>query len=70
MRRKFAELQLVECNEPITAKAHLEFVDHLQWSLLLTLRERGRLNPVQYFRAEEILKEQRLRQARPNFEIK
>ena len=53
-----------------SAKERQEFIDHLQGSLLLALRERGRLNPVQYFRAEEILTEQHLRQARSNFEIK
>lgn len=57
--RKFAELQGIEGNEPITKETHYDFLYHLQSAMLLALREQGRLNAMQHRHAEEKLKQQR-----------
>ena len=59
MARQFAILQRVDNNEEITKETHYEFLYHLQNSLLLALREQGRLNAMQHRYAEEKLKQQR-----------
>lgn len=59
MVKKFAELQTIEHNEEITGDTHYEFLYHLKKALLLALRERGRINAMQYRHAEELLKRQR-----------
>lgn len=59
MARQFAILQRVDNNEEITKETHYEFLYHLQNSLLLALREQGRLNAMQQRHAEEKLKQQR-----------
>ena len=59
MTRHFPELQNIDNNEAITKESHYEFLYHLQSAMLLALRERGRLNAIQYRCAEEKLKQQR-----------
>lgn len=64
MGRKFAKLQQIELNEPITKENNYEFLYHLQRALLLALREQGLLNPMQHRHAEEKLRKQRRDRAR------
>lgn len=59
MAKKYAALQQIEHNEPITPESHYEFLYHLQQALLLALREQGRLSPMQYRQAETRLQQQR-----------
>ena len=59
MARKFAKLQRIDNNEVITKDTNYPFLYHLQSALLLALKERGRLNAMQYRYAEEKLKQQR-----------
>ena len=59
MDRKFAKLDRIEHNEPITKESNYEFLYQLQRALLLALREQGRLSPMQHRYAEERLKKQR-----------
>lgn len=59
MARKFARLDRIEHNEPVTQENHYEFLYQLQQALLLALREQGRLSPMQLHHAEETLREQR-----------
>ena len=59
MARKFAKLQRIEHNEPITVESHYEFLYQLQHALLLALREQGRLSPMQLRHAQEFLRKQR-----------
>lgn len=67
MKRKFAELHYIDHNEDISPETYREFFKHLQKALLLALREQGTLNPVQYYRAAEILEQKGLRQVRVKF---
>lgn len=64
MRKKFAELQRIDNNRPITKDHDYEFLYNLQNALLLALKEQGRLNGMQYRHAEESLKRQRRERAR------
>ena len=64
MARKFAKLQRIEHNEPITKENNYAFLYQLQHALLLALREQGRLSPMQQRHAEEHLKKQRRDQAK------
>ena len=64
MKRQFAALLRIDNNETITEETHSDFLDHLQNAILLALREKGRLNAVQYRHAEEKLKQQRRERAR------
>ena len=59
MDRRFAKLQRIDNNEVIKNDTHSEFLYHLQNTLLLALREQGRLNAMQHRHAEEKLKKQR-----------
>ena len=59
MTRQFAALQRIKNNETITKKTHYEFCYHLEYALLLALREQGILNAMQHRRAEERLAQQR-----------
>lgn len=59
MAKQFAELQRIDNNEPIAEENHYEFLYHLQTAMLLSLREREKLNTMQYRQAEEMLKQQR-----------
>ena len=68
MARKFAKLQRIDNNEEITPVRNYEFLYHLQGALLLALRERGRLNAMQYQYAEEKRKQQRISRARAMLE--
>ena len=58
MARLFAQLQRIDNTNVITWENHYEFLYHLQNALLLALRERGRLDAMQYRHAEEKLKQQ------------
>lgn len=64
MARKFAKLDRIEHNEPITMENNYEFLYQLQNALLLALREQGVLNPMQHRCAEEKLKQQRRERAK------
>ena len=59
MAKKYAKLDRVEYNEPITEESNYEFLYQLQSALLLALREQKRLSPMQHRHAEERLKKQR-----------
>lgn len=59
MAKKFARLDRVEHNEPITGESNYEFLYQLQSGLLLALREQGRLSPMQHHHADEKLRKQR-----------
>lgn len=59
MAKKYAKLDRVEHNEPITEESNYEFLYQLQSALLLALREQGRLSPMQHRHAEEALRKQR-----------
>lgn len=62
--KRFAKLDWIEHNEPITRENNYEFLYQLQYALLLALQEQGRLTPMQHRHAEEKLKEQRRERAR------
>ena len=64
MERMLSKLQSIHHNEPITAENHYDFLYLLQSALLLAMRERERLNPMEYRYADEKLKEQRRNRAR------
>ena len=70
MTVQFAMLQRIDHNDTITEETHYEFIYHLQSAVLLALRERGRLNAVQYRYAEEKLKQQRRTRAKNILEQK
>ena len=55
MAKQFAKFERIEHNESITN----EFIDHLQFALLLALREQKNLDVIQYRNALERLQEQR-----------
>ena len=59
MAKKYAKLDRVEYNEPITEESNYEFLYQLQSALLLALREQGRLSPMQHRHADEKLRKQR-----------
>ena len=56
MGKKQAKLARIENNEPITMESHYEFLYQLQHALLLALRERGSLSPMQLRHTQEQLK--------------
>lgn len=60
MAKRYAELQRIEGAREITAETDYEFWYHLEQALLLALREREKLNAMQYRYAEEQLKQQRI----------
>ena len=64
MGKKFSKLQSVDYKEPITEENNYDFLYLLQSALLLSMRERERLNPMQYRYAEEKLKQQRRERAK------
>ena len=59
MAKKYAKLDRVEYNEPITEESNYEFLYQLQSGLLLALREQGRISPMQHRHADEMLRKQR-----------
>lgn len=59
MTRKFAKLDRIDQNEPVTEESHYEFLYQLQFALLLALQEQGRLSPMQFRHSQEHLKKQR-----------
>ena len=63
VKKKFATLQTCHWKEELTPENNGAFFDHLQWALLLALRERGRLDVTEYRHAEETLRCRRIRQA-------
>lgn len=64
MARRFAKLQRIDNDHKITKNTDYEFLYHFQNGLLLALKEKGRLNELQYRRAGERLKQQRRDRAR------
>ena len=59
MAGKIAKLYRIDHNDAITKETHYEFLYHLEYAILLALRERGKLNAMQYRHAEEKLRQQR-----------
>ena len=57
-KRKFAQLQRIDNDHKITEEADSAFLHALQNSLLLALKEQGRLNEMQYRDAAERLNAQ------------
>jgi len=64
MKKRFAQLERIDHNEPIKKDTHYTFLHHLQSALLLALHEQGTLNVMQYRQAEESLKIQRRNRAK------
>ena len=64
MKRQFATLLRIDHNEAITQETHYDFLYHLQNAILLALREKGKLNAMQYRHGEETLKQLRKEQAK------
>ena len=64
MKKKFTAIQRVDWQETLTPENNEAFFDHLQRALLLALRERGRLDVMEYRCAEEKLRRQRIQRAR------
>lgn len=56
MTKKYAVLDRIDHNDPITPESHADFLCQLQSALLLALREQGMLSPMQHRRAEERLR--------------
>ena len=63
MVKKNFNLHSIVNNRRITETTDFEFLYQLQKSLLLALREQGRLTPMQHRHGEERLKQQRREQA-------
>ena len=64
MKKKFATIQRINWQETLTPENNEAFFDHLQNALLLALRERGRLDVMEYRCAEEKLRRQRIQRAK------
>jgi len=64
MARLISKLKRIEYNEPISDDNNYEFLYHLQYALLLALREQRILNTMQHRQAEEKLKQQRCNRAK------
>ena len=52
MVKKYAQLESIHCDVPITAEDHCDFLNTLQRAMLLALKECGTLNEMQYRHAE------------------
>lgn len=59
MAKQYASLEAIENDRKITKEADYEFLHQLQSGLLLALKERGRLNEMQYRHAQDRLNQQR-----------
>lgn len=68
MAKRFAQLQRIENDRPITKETDYEFLYTLQNALLLALKEQGRLTQMQYRHAEERLQAQRRERAKKRME--
>lgn len=64
MAKRYATLRRVDNDHKISKDTDYEFLYQLQNSLLLALKEQGRLNAMQYRNAEEKLKRQRRERAK------
>lgn len=64
MVKRYAQLQRIENDRPITKETDYEFLYTLQNALLLALKEQGRLTQMQYRHAEERLQAQRRERAK------
>lgn len=58
MERRYASLERIENDRPITMETDALFLHHLQSGLLLALKEKGRLSELQYRRAQDRLDRQ------------
>ena len=58
MHRRFAELQEIKQDIPVTVEADSSFFYHVLYALLADLQESGYLQIMQYRKAVEILKKQ------------
>lgn len=56
---KYARLDKIDYDAPITAEDHSDFLDILQRALLLALKECGTLSEMQYRHAESKLESQK-----------
>lgn len=59
MAKQYASLEAIEHDRRITKETDEEFLYQLQTGLLLALKERGRLNEMQYRHAQDRLNQQR-----------
>lgn len=59
-KRILPELLRIDRNRPVTAETDSRFLLQLSISLLLALKERGRLNEIQYKYAENRLNQKNL----------
>ena len=59
MAKQYASLEAIENDRKITKETDNEFLHQLQSGLLLALKERGRLNEMQYRHAQDRLNQQR-----------
>ena len=59
-KRILPELLRIDRNRPVTAETDSRFLMQLSISLLLALKERGRLNEIQYKYAENRLNQKNL----------
>ena len=63
MKRNIMQLRRIDFDRRITMESDPEFLFLLQNGLLLALKEQGRLNEMEYRRAEEDLMRQRQERA-------
>lgn len=68
MEKRFAKLQEIRKDNPITPEEMDAYSFHLQKALLLALRERGILSPMAYHQGEEALNRQRRDRGRKRLE--
>lgn len=59
MVKKYAQLESIHCDVPITAEDHCDFLNTLQRAMLLALKECETLNEMQYRHAESKLESQK-----------
>lgn len=64
MARHIPRLRPMDQMAPITGENHYQFLYHLQSALLLSLREQGRLDAMEYHWALEALNRQRRERTR------
>lgn len=58
MAKQYASLESIENDRKITKEADYDFLHQLQSGLLLALKERGRINEMQYCHAQNRLNRQ------------
>lgn len=64
----FSKLQRIEHSRRITEETDDGFLYQMKSALLLAFRERGILNAMQHWQAEQMLKQQRITRAKKRLE--